>query len=243
MEGTTRPRSPLPRTALESRRAASFVALPRTGCARGDGRTGRLQPPHPRHRHPATTSPGEPLYFALRQGLYALARPRPARSPVSGLDYTRLREVRVDALHGDDRLDRRRSSFVGGAVRGSQRWIELPYFRFQPSELAKVLLSRLARRVRLRARRRRPADLRRTLAPARARSGARRRSSSFQPDLGTGARPGWRATLAVLFIAVVPWQHFAAIAAAECRARGRGARPAGPLIGVEVLQEAIRRNG
>ena len=28
----------------------------------------------------------------------------------------------------------------GAAARGSRRWIELPYFRFQPSELAKVLL-------------------------------------------------------------------------------------------------------
>ena len=29
---------------------------------------------------------------------------------------------------------------VGGATRGSRRWIELPFFRFQPSELGKVLL-------------------------------------------------------------------------------------------------------
>ena len=29
---------------------------------------------------------------------------------------------------------------VAGATRGSRRWIELPFFRFQPSELGKVLL-------------------------------------------------------------------------------------------------------
>ena len=29
---------------------------------------------------------------------------------------------------------------AGGLTRGSRRWLELPFFRFQPSELGKVLL-------------------------------------------------------------------------------------------------------
>ena len=29
---------------------------------------------------------------------------------------------------------------VGGATRGSRRWIELPFFRVQPSEIGKLLL-------------------------------------------------------------------------------------------------------
>src|SRR3712207_8391601 len=29
---------------------------------------------------------------------------------------------------------------AGGATRGSRRWLEFPFFRFQPSELGKVLL-------------------------------------------------------------------------------------------------------
>jgi rod shape determining protein RodA len=174
--------------------------------------------------------PGEPLYFALRQGLYALAG-LGLLIAVSGLDYSRLREVRVTiytAMIGSIVA----VLLVGAAVRGSHRWIELPYFRFQPSELAKVLLV-----VSLAAfayeRIRRPAGIRHTLsllglglAPA--------ALVFLQPDLGTGLVLV-AVTLAVLFLAVVPWQHFLAIAAAGV-ALAAGALAAGPLVGVEVLQ-------
>jgi rod shape determining protein RodA len=121
---------------------------------------------------------------------------------------------------------------IGTAVRGSDRWIELPYFRFQPAELAKVLLVvSLAAFAYSRARR--PSGLRTTLAllglgllPA--------ALVFMQPDLGTGIVLA-AATLAVLFIAGVPWQHFAAVGAVGA-VLAAGAFAAGPLVGVNFIQ-------
>jgi rod shape determining protein RodA len=98
----------------------------------------------------------------------------------------------------------------GAAARGSRRWIELPYFRFQPSELAKLLLIvALAAFVIERNRRGTPTSqtirvLALGLAPA--------ALVFLQPDLGTGIVLVV-ITLAVLFIAGVRWTHFAAFGA------------------------------
>jgi rod shape determining protein RodA len=174
--------------------------------------------------------PGEPLHFALRQGAYALLGIA-LMIAVSRLDYQRLREVRMTiytAMIGSIAV----VLLLGAAIRGSHRWIELPYLRFQPSELAKILLVvSLAAFAYERARR--PVGFRHTLrllglglAPA--------GLVFLQPDLGTGIVLG-AATLAVLFLAAVPWQHFAAIAAAGA-VLGAGALLAAPAVGVEVLQ-------
>jgi rod shape determining protein RodA len=174
--------------------------------------------------------PGEPLYFAGRQGLYAIAGIA-LMIAVSRLDYTRLRDLRVSvytAMIGSIVA----VFLIGTAVRGSDRWIELPYFRFQPAELAKVLLVvSLAAFAYSRARR--PPGLRATLAllglgllPA--------ALVFLQPDLGTGIVLA-AATLAVLFIAGVPWQHFAAVGAVGA-VLAAGAFAAGPLVGVNILQ-------
>ena len=55
------------------------------------------------------------------------------------LDYTRLRDLRL-SIYVTMVAAIALVLLGGAAVRGSQRWIELPLFRFQPSELAKVLL-------------------------------------------------------------------------------------------------------
>ena len=58
---------------------------------------------------------------------------------LAAIDYSRFRELRVGlyaAMIGLIVL----VLGVAGATRGSRRWIELPFFRFQPSELGKVLL-------------------------------------------------------------------------------------------------------
>ena len=58
---------------------------------------------------------------------------------LASIDYSRFRELRVGlyaAMIGLILL----VLGVAGATRGSRRWIELPFFRFQPSELGKVLL-------------------------------------------------------------------------------------------------------
>ena len=55
------------------------------------------------------------------------------------VDYSRFRELRVGlytAMIGGIVL----VLLLGQATRGSKRWIELPFFTFQPSELGKVLL-------------------------------------------------------------------------------------------------------
>ncbi len=174
--------------------------------------------------------PGEPLYFAARQGLYAVIGIG-LMIAVSRLDPVRLRDLRVSiytAMVASIVL----VLVAGAAVRGSQRWIELPLFRLQPSELAKVLLC-----VSLAAfafeRARRPWKLRRTfgllclgLAPA--------CLVFLQPDLGSGIVL-LVVTLGILFVAGVPWQHFAAIAAATI-AIGGGALAAGSVAGVDLLR-------
>jgi rod shape determining protein RodA len=174
--------------------------------------------------------PGQPLYFAGRQGLYAIAGIA-VMIAVSRLDYTRLRDLRVSVY--TTMIGSIVAVFlIGTAVRGSDRWIELPYFRFQPAELAKVLLVvSLAAFAYSRARR--PSGLRTTLAllglgllPA--------ALVFLQPDLGTGIVLA-AATLAVLFIAGVPWQHFAAVGAVGA-VLAAGAFAAGPLVGVNFIQ-------
>jgi rod shape determining protein RodA len=152
--------------------------------------------------------PGQPLFFALRQAIYA-AIGVALMMAVARIDYTRFREIRVglySLMIGTICL----VLLFGAAARGSRRWIELPYFRFQPSELAKLLLVvALAAFVIDRTRRGAPARqtlrvLALGLAPA--------ALVFLQPDLGTGIVLVV-ITIAVLFLAGVRWTHFAAIGA------------------------------
>jgi rod shape determining protein RodA len=172
----------------------------------------------------------DPLYFAVRQSIYGVLG-IVLMITVSHIDYTRLRELRVSIyafMVGS-------IAFVlvaGTAIRGSDRWIELPFFQFQPSELAKVLLCvSLAAFVYERIRR--PFGLGQTLtllalglAPA--------ALVFLQPDLGTGIVLV-AITLTVLFVAGIPWQHFAALAVAGALLAG-GLYLGGSAVGVEPLQ-------
>ncbi len=173
---------------------------------------------------------GQPLYFVERQGLYALVGIA-LMLGLSRFDYTRLRDLRI-TLYGA-MIAAIALVLVGGtAVRGSHRWIELPLFRFEPSELAKVVLCvTLAAFVFERVRR--PFGLGSTLrllalgvAPA--------ALVFLQPDLGTGI-VFVVIVIAVLFVAGIPWQHFAAIGAATVLLGG-GAFAAGSGLGVHLLQ-------
>jgi rod shape determining protein RodA len=171
----------------------------------------------------------DPLYFVERQSLYAVIG-IVLMIAVSHIDYTRLRELRVSiyaAMVGS-------IAFVllgGTAVRGSNRWIELPFFQFEPSELAKVLLCvSLAALVYERVRR--PFGLGQTvgllglgLAPA--------ALVFLQPDLGTGIVLVAIA-VTILFVSGIPWQHFAAIGAAVALIAG-GAYLTGSAAGVQFL--------
>ena len=172
---------------------------------------------------------GRPLFFVERQALYGVLGIA-LMLAVSRIDYTRLRDLRVTiyaAMVGSIAL----VLLAGTAVRGSNRWIDLPFFQFEPSELAKVLLCvSLAAFVYERVRR--PFGLRQTigmmalgLAPA--------GLVFLQPDLGTGIVLVAIA-LAILFVAGIPWQHFAAIGAAVVLI-GAGVYAAGSTAGVHFL--------
>jgi rod shape determining protein RodA len=172
---------------------------------------------------------GRPLFFVERQALYAVVGIA-LMIAISRIDYTRLRDLRLtiySAMVGSIAL----VLLVGTAVRGSNRWIDLPFFQFEPSELAKVLLCvSLAAFVYERVRR--PFGVRQTvvllalgLAPA--------ALVFLQPDLGTGIVLVAIA-LAILFVAGIPWQHFAAVGAAVVLI-GAGVYVAGSAAGVQFL--------
>jgi len=174
--------------------------------------------------------PGEPLYFVLRQGSYGLVG-LALMFAVARIDYSRFREIRV-GIYSAMLAAICLVLLFGAAARGSRRWIELPYFRFQPSELAKVLLI-VALAAFVIDRTRRGADWRQTarllaigLAPA--------ALVFLQPDLGTGIVLGV-ITIAVLFVAGVPWRHFAVMGGLAALAASL-ALVIAPAAGAPVLQ-------
>jgi rod shape determining protein RodA len=124
------------------------------------------------------------------------------------VDYTRFRELKTGlyvAMMGLILL----VLAAGGLTRGSRRWLELPFFRFQPSELGKVLLvlalsGFLIDRVRGRSERELTARIMLlALVPT--------LLVMAQPDLGTGiVYVAIAATL--LFVVGAKWTHFAALA-------------------------------
>jgi rod shape determining protein RodA len=149
---------------------------------------------------------GQPLFFAIRQSLYA-AVGIALMLAVARIDYSRFREIRV-GIYSVMIASITVVLLFGAAARGSRRWIELPFFRFQPSELAKILLI-VAIAAFVIDRTRRGTPMRQTfrilalgLAPA--------ALVFLQPDLGTGIVLGV-ITITILFLAGVPWRHFAVI--------------------------------
>jgi rod shape determining protein RodA len=150
---------------------------------------------------------------------------------LSRIDYSRIRELRVgiySAMVGLISL----VFLFGAAARGSKRAFDLPLFSFQPSELGKVLLClALAGFVIDGARRGSPAQrtsrfLLLGLAPA--------TLVFLQPDLGTSL-VFVVITLGVMFVAGLPWSHFAAIGAAAV-ALMTLVLVAAPAVGMPVLK-------
>ena len=151
--------------------------------------------------------PGNPYYYVVRQSIYAVVGIA-LMLGVARIDYSRFRELRVGIYTGMIALIIL-VLVLGEATRGSRRWIDLPFFTFQPSELGKVLLV-LTLAAFVIDRSRKMSDRRRTIRilalgffPA--------ALVFVQPDLGT-ALVYCVITLAVLFVAGVRWTHFAAMA-------------------------------
>jgi rod shape determining protein RodA len=150
--------------------------------------------------------PGDPHHYAVRQGLY-LCLGIVAMLALARVDYSRFRDLRV-GLYTAMIAGIVFVLAFGGATRGSRRWIEFPFFDFQPSELGKLLLMlalagfAIDRAVRMSERQRTARLMLLGLVPA--------GLVIVQPDLGTGL-VFVVVTFAVLFVAGVRWTHFAAL--------------------------------
>jgi rod shape determining protein RodA len=156
---------------------------------------------------------GNPFFFVVRQSIYAVIGIA-LMLAIARIDYSRFRELRV-GLYTAMIASIVLVLVLGSAARGSRRWIELPFFTFQPSELGKVLLIAALAGFAI-DRMRRTSESQRTarllllgLAPA--------ALVFLQPDLGTGLVYAV-ITLTVLYIAGVHWKHFAAVGAAALAA-------------------------
>jgi rod shape determining protein RodA len=174
--------------------------------------------------------PGSPHYFVTRQATYAVVG-LVLMVVLASIDYSRFRELKVGLYVGMMALILMVLG-LGGVTRGSRRWIELPFFRFQPSEIGKVLLV-LALSAFVLDRVRRASDKQITarimllaLAPT--------LLVMAQPDLGTGV-VYVTITLALLFVAGAKWTHFAALAAIALTAATLVLVIA-PAIGAPVLK-------
>jgi rod shape determining protein RodA len=150
--------------------------------------------------------PGNPDYYVIRQGAYGVVG-LILMLLLSRFDYSRLRELKL-GLYGFTIALILLTFGLGVAARGSQRWINLPFFKLQPSELGKVFLI-LALSAFAVDRVRRLNEWRTTsrivllaMVPA--------MLVVAQPDLGSGMVYLVIAA-ATLFVAGTKWTHFAAL--------------------------------
>jgi rod shape determining protein RodA len=162
----------------------------------------------------ATDIPGSPDYFVIRQAAYAVIGVA-LMLALASIDYSRFRELRI-GLYGGMLGLILAVLLAASATRGSKRWIELPFFRFQPSELGKILLILalsafiIDRLRRLQERETTSRIMLLALVPT--------LLVMAQPDLGTSV-VYLAIALSLLFVAGTKWTHFAALgglAAAAC---------------------------
>jgi rod shape determining protein RodA len=174
---------------------------------------------------------GSPYYYVIRQGAYAGVGVL-LMLIVSRFDYSRLREWRwgiYGLLIGTILM----TLALGTASHGSKRWINFPFFNFQPSELGKLLLT-LALAGFLVDRTRRLGEAETTarimllaVIPA--------MLVIAQPDLGSGF-VYIAIALALLFVAGTKWTHFAALGTLGAVAVTLVLVVA-PMAGVHVIKE------
>ena len=152
--------------------------------------------------------PHDPYFYVVRQAIYGVLGVS-LMLAIARVDYSSFRELRV-GLYTAIMASIILVLLLGQATRGSRRWIELPFFTFQPSELGKVLLITALAGFAI-DRGRRVSDRQQT---------ARLMLMGFvpalivflQPDLGT-AVTYVVITLAILFVVGVRWTHFALLGA------------------------------
>jgi len=173
---------------------------------------------------------GSPYYYVVRQSIYGAVGVL-LMLLVSRFDYSRLRELKI-GIYATIIVSITLVFVLATATRGSKRWIELPFFTFQPSELGKVLLIvALAGFIVDRVRRLGEAEstsriVLLALIPA--------MLVIAQPDLGTGL-VYMVIVGALLFVAGTKWTHFAVLGALGAAAVAV-VLVAAPAVGVEVLK-------
>jgi rod shape determining protein RodA len=176
-----------------------------------------------------TVMHGQPLYYVERQAIYA-GLGLVAALLLTRMDYSRLREYKF-AMYG---LIIALNIIVFGmpAVRGSHRWIPLPFFQVQSSEFGKALLiASLAAFVVDRSRR---LNERRTTARIMLLALIPALIVIPQPDLGTGM-VYVAIAFTVLFFAGTSWKQLTALAALFAIAITL-VLAVGPAVGVHVLK-------
>lgn len=181
--------------------------------------------------HGATknTVPGNPSYYVERQAIYAVIGLALA-TLLARIDYSRLREYRY-ALYGL-MIALNLIVFVMPAIRGSRRWIPLPFFQLQASEFGKILLivalgAFAVDRVRRLGEKRTTARIMLlALGPALV--------VIPQPDLGTGL-VYLSIGFMMLFVAGTSWRQLTALAAAFVASAAIMLAGA-PVLGVHVLK-------
>jgi rod shape determining protein RodA len=174
--------------------------------------------------------PGNPDYYLTRQAAYggvglvlALLLTR--------FDYSRLREWKL-GIYGITISLILMTLALGSATRGSKRWIDLPFFKLQSSELGKILLVvALSAFVVDRIRRLQDKEttsriLLLSILPA--------MLVVLQPDLGSGM-VYLAIACAVLFVAGTKWTHFLVIGLVTATAT-LGVLVVAPAAGVHLLK-------
>ena len=173
--------------------------------------------------------PGDPEYYVTRQAVFAVVGVvgmigvlfidpdyyRRYRKVVYGLMIALLLVVMA----------------LGSDARGSTRWIELGFFRFQPSEFGKLLLALFLAGL-LAARTRQISRLRTTLVAVGA-AAVPTVLVFMQPDIGTALSYG-AILAACLFFAGTPWRHLALLAAIAAVV-GATVLWFAPSLGVNIL--------
>lgn len=172
---------------------------------------------------------GRPDYYVDRQAIY-IGAGLVLMLIVSHLDYSRLRELKFP-VYGLLLGSLAMTLVIATATRGSRAWIDLPFFRLQPSEPGKVLLvlavsAFVVDRMRRFDRETTARMLLLGLVPI--------MLVMAEPDLGTSL-VYMAGILALLFVAGAPWRHFASLGALAVAAIAITLVVL-PAVGVPVLQ-------
>jgi rod shape determining protein RodA len=172
-----------------------------------------------------------PYFLVIRQSIYGIVGVA-LMFALARVDYSRFRELRV-GIYAALMVLVGSVLILATATRGAQRWIELPFFTFQPSEIGKLLLVLALAGFAIDRVRRYEGEWRRTVRLL-ALGGFPMALILLQPDLDNAIVYGV-ITLTVMFLAGIDWRHFAVLGGLVL-ATILVALVVAPTLGVPVLQ-------